>query len=125
MKKAKKTRSIRRSYSKKKTTPKKRSQNRNELTIYLYNVVEDEWSFLSSIQPIEKRYEMMMDCNISSECYLFSNSSQAEFIYISPIEISNSFKNYFQSIASNKKVEIHVPQMRTGLICKDLYTDKE
>lgn len=100
-------------------------QNRNELLIYIYNVVEDEWSFLSSIQPIDKRYEMISDCNMSSECYLFANSSSSEFIYISPIEISNQFKNYFQIISGNKKVEIHVPQMRTGLICKDLYTDKE
>lgn len=100
-------------------------QNKNELVIYIYNVVEDEWSFLSSIQPIEKRYEMINDSNNSSECYLFANTSQREFIYISPIEINNSFKNYFQSFSSNKKVEIIVPQMRTGLICKDLYTDKQ
>jgi len=104
---------------------KKALSSKNELIIYIYNVVEDEWSFLSSIQPIEKRYEMISDCNISSECYLFSNSSIPDFIYISPIEISNSFKNYFQSISANKKVDIHVPTMRTGLICKDLYNDKE
>jgi hypothetical protein len=125
MKKAKKLKVKRKSPAPKKNGKKTKVTNRNELTIYLYNVVEDEWSFLSSIQPIEKRYEMISDCNISSECYLFSNSSTAEFIYISPIEISNQFKNYFQSISSNKRVEIHVPQMRTGLICKDLYTDKE
>lgn len=101
------------------------ANNKNELLIYIYNVVEDEWSFLSSIQPIDKRYEMISDCNISSECYLFANSAESEFIYISPIEINSQFKNYFLSLSSTKKVEIHVPQMRTGLICKDLYTDKE
>lgn len=100
-------------------------KNRNELLIYIFNVVEDEWSFLSSIQPIDKRYEMISDCNMVSECYLFANSSEPEFIYISPIEINNQFKNYFQTISSTKKIEIYVPQMRTGLICKDLYTDKE
>lgn len=107
---------------------KKRIQaktNRNELVIYIYNVVEDEWSFLSAIQPIDKRFEMINDCNGSSECYLFANASESEFIYISPIEISNGFKNYFQTITKNKKVEIFVPQKRTGLICKDLYTDKQ
>lgn len=112
--------------------PKKRAkkrihtrQNRNELVIYIYNVVEDEWSFMSAIQPIEKRFEMINDCNSSSECYLFANASENEFIYISPIEIPNSFRNYFQSITNNKKVDIFVPQKRTGLICKDLYTDKQ
>lgn len=125
MKKIKRIRGKRKSFIKKNKKLRVKATNKKELTIYIYNVVEDEWSFLSSIQPIEKRYEMISDCNISSECYLFSNSSVTEFIYISPIEISNAFKNYFQSISSNKKVEIHVPQMRTGLICKDLYTDKE
>jgi len=109
----------------KKKVSKKPPSRKKELTIYIYNVVEDEWSFLSSIQPIEKRYQMINDCNISSECYLFSNASESEFVYISPIEISNTFKNYFQSITNNKKVDIYVPQMKTALICKDLYTDKQ
>lgn len=100
-------------------------KNKKILTIYVYNVVEDEWSFLSSIQPIEKRYDLINDCNLSSECYLFANAGESEFIYISPIEIPNSFKNYFQSITANKKVDIYVPQMKTALICKDLYTDKQ
>jgi hypothetical protein len=100
-------------------------KNRNRLVIYLYNVVEDEWSFLSSIQPIEKRVSMMNDMNDSSECYLFANASEEGFIYISPIEISRNFKHYFQTISGNKKVEIIVPQLRTGLLCKDLYTDKQ
>jgi len=112
--------------------PKKQSRKKiylrkakKELVIYIYNVVEDEWSFLSSIQPIEKRYDLINDCSLSSECYLFANASESEFIYISPIEISNSFKNYFQSLTNNKKVDIYVPQMKTALICKDLYTDKQ
>jgi len=114
-----------------KKPPKKDSKRKTvkaakkDLVIYIYNVVEDEWSFLSSIQPIEKRFEMINDCNQSSECYLFANAGEKEFVYISPIEISNSFKNYFQSISNNKKVDIYVPQKRTGLICKDLYTDKQ
>ncbi|MBI5122557.1 hypothetical protein HZA75_01735 [Candidatus Roizmanbacteria bacterium] len=109
----------------KKKKSKKSPSRKKELTIYIYNVVEDEWSFLSSIQPIEKRYDLINDCNLSSECYLFANASESEFIYISPIEISNSFKNYFQSITANKRVDIYVPQTKTSLICKDLYTDKQ
>lgn len=109
----------------KKKMGKKSPSRKKELTIYIYNVVEDEWSFLSSIQPIEKRYDLINDCNLSSECYLFANASESEFIYISPIEIPNSFKNYFQSITANKKIDIYVPQIKTSLICKDLYTDKQ
>ena len=66
-----------------------------ELIIYIYNIVEDEWSFLSSMQPISKRYEMINDCNVYTECYLFANSEVNEFVYISPLEISENFINYF------------------------------
>jgi len=120
-----KKRVIRRTNSRKISKISSKIKYKKELTIYIYNVVEDEWSFLSSIQPIEKRYQMIYECNLSAECYLFANASETEFIYISPIEITNAFKNYFQSITSNKKVEIFIPQNRTGLICKDLYNDKE
>lgn len=122
MRKAKKTIKKRRI----KPLPKKRkiSKPKNRLVIYLYNVVEDEWSFLSAIQPIEKRVSMMNSMNDSSECYLFANTED-EFIYVSPIEISRTFKHYYQSISGNKKVDIIVPQFRTGLLCKDLYTDKQ
>lgn len=103
----------------------KKPPSKKELTIYIYNIIEDEWSFLSSMQPISKRYEMMNDCNVYTECYLFANSQENEFVYVSPLEVSKNFINYFQTITSNKKVNVIVPQMRTGLICKDLYTDKE
>lgn len=123
--KKKQKKAERKALNKKKHKKTLLKQPKKELIIYIYNVVEDEWSFLSSIQPIEKRYEMINDCNFSSECYLFANASESEFIYISPVRISNFFKNYFQSITSNKKVEIFTPQSRTGLICKDFYNDKE
>lgn len=122
MRKVKK-RTSRKPYIKKKLI-KKRSKVKNELVVYVFNVVEDEWSFVSSIQPVEKRFETITSMNYAAECYLFANASENEFIYISPIKISNSFKKYFQNICNNKKVDIFVPQRKTGLICKDLYTDK-
>lgn len=105
--------------------PPSKKTNKKQLTIYLYNVVEDEWSFLSSIYPIEKRISMMNDMNDSSECYLFANADEEDFIYVSPIDIPKNFKHYFQQISGNKKVDIIVPQLRTGLLCRDLYTDKQ
>ena len=98
---------------------------KNDLVVYIYNIVEDESSFLSSVQPRSKRNEMINDCNVYTECYLFTNSQESKFIYISPLDISNNFINYFQSVTANKKINVMVPKMRTGLICKDLYTDKE
>src|SRR3989344_7059954 len=87
----------------KKKLSKTKRVNRNELVIYIFNVVEDEWSFTSAIPPLEKRYEAINALNNASECYLFANASNQEFIYISPVKISNSFKKYFQGICNTKK----------------------
>ncbi len=109
----------------KKKANKKPPLKNKVLVIYIYNIVEDEWSFLSSVQPESKKHEMMNDCNVYTECYLFTNSQESEFTYISPLDVSNNFINYFQSVTSNKKINVIVPKMQTGLICKDLFSDKE
>lgn len=109
---------------KKKKKPPLSQKDNSEITVYIFNVVEDEWSFLSTIQPIEKRYEKINSSNTAAECYLFANASTEKFFYISPIEIPENFKNYFIEVVQKKDFEIFVPQMKTGLICKDLYTDK-
>ncbi len=100
------------------------NKENREIVVYIFNVVEDEWSFLSTIQPIEKRYEKINKSNSAAEAYLFANAEENNFFYISPIEISETFKNYFLSVVGNKNFEVFVPQIKTGLICKDLYTDK-
>ncbi|MGB9883556.1 MAG: hypothetical protein ACPLRN_03535, partial [Microgenomates group bacterium] len=104
--------------------PPSKYLNKKEITVYIFNVVEDEWSFLSSIQPVEKRYEKINASNLAAEAYLFANAAEDNFFYISPIEIPENFKNYFIEIVGKRNFEIFVPQMKTGLICKDLYTDK-
>lgn len=108
----------------KKRLNQKKKDSKKELVIYVFNVVEDEWSFLSSIQPLEKRFESMNISNFGADCYLFSNAAHEEFIYISPVKISNSFKKYFHAICNVKRADILVPIRKTGLVCKDLYTDK-
>ena len=50
-----------------------------ELVIYVFNVVEDEWSFISSIQPVEKRFETINSLNNATDCYLFANASNNIF----------------------------------------------
>lgn len=109
---------------KKQKKPPLGNNKNNEITVFIFNIVEDEWSFLSSIQPIEKRYEKINSSNMASEAYMFANASADNFFYISPIEIPENFKNYFLDVVGKKDFEVFVPQMKTGLICKDLYTDK-
>ncbi|MCX6730603.1 MAG: hypothetical protein NTZ55_02040, partial [Candidatus Roizmanbacteria bacterium] len=67
----------------------KRKKNHNELVVYIYNVVEDEWSFITTISDKEERKKEIESCNSSAECYLFANADENEFTYISPKPISS------------------------------------
>lgn len=103
----------------------KKKHNHNELVVYIYNVVEDEWSFITAISGEEKRKEEIENCNSSAECYLFANADEKEFTYISPKPISTTFKKYFQDLVGITKIDILVPKKGSGLICKDFFNDKE
>ncbi|OGK62654.1 hypothetical protein A2334_03220 [Candidatus Roizmanbacteria bacterium RIFOXYB2_FULL_38_10] len=97
--------------------------SKDELLVYVYNVVEDEWSYISTITDKEERKKEIERDNNTAECYLFANADEDEFVYISPKPITPNFKKYFQNLVGAKKIEILVPKKDTGLICKDLYND--
>ncbi len=99
-------------------------KNHNELVVYIYNIVEDEWSFISAISDKEQRRKEIENSNSSAESYLFANADEEEFIYVSPKSISFAFKKYFQDLVGAKKIDIVVPKKITGLVCKDFYNDK-
>lgn len=99
-------------------------KNHNELVVYIYNIVEDEWSFISAISDKEQRKKEIENSNSSAESYLFANADEEEFIYVSPKSISFAFKKYFQDLVGAKKIDIVVPKKMTGLVCKDFYNDK-
>ena len=99
-------------------------KNHNELVVYIYNIVEDEWSFISAISDKEQRRKEIENSNSSAESYLFANADEEEFMYVSPKSISFAFKKYFQDLVGAKKIDIVVPKKLSGLVCKDFYNDK-
>jgi hypothetical protein len=111
------------------TQKKKKNGNgashKDELLVYIYNVVEDEWSYISSITDKEERRLEIERDNNTAECYLFANADENKFVYVSPKPITPAFKKYFQNLTGAKRIEVMVPKKDTGLICKDLYKDKQ
>ncbi|MFZ2206687.1 MAG: hypothetical protein WA061_00020, partial [Microgenomates group bacterium] len=107
------------------TQKKKHKNGRNweQLLVYIYNVVEDEWSYISSITDKEERHQEIERDNNTAECYLFANADKDELLYISPKTITPSFKLYFQKLVGAQRIEVMVPKKDSGLICKDLYND--
>ena len=57
-------------------TKRARKKTHNELVVYIYNIVEDEWSFISAISDKEERKKEIENSNSSAESYLFANADR-------------------------------------------------
>lgn len=99
--------------------------SKNTLTIYLYNVVEDEWSFINAFSdPIHMVKEIDRD-ESSSDCFFLSQATESDFIYISPKAISSEFQAYAQALFKYKNGHIIIPEAKTHQLCLDLIDDKD
>jgi len=92
-------------------------------SIYIYNSVEEEWDFISSNKKVSQK-KMIHDSNRFADCYLFANAFLPSFAYISPVEISDEFKNYYENLSKNS-CSIFVPKKTTPFICDNIVGDKK
>jgi len=101
------------------------NKQNNEITLYVYNVVEDEWSFISALSnPIEQAREIESSRS-SVDTFFLGYANGSHLLFISPIEISREFQDYARSITNYKSTEVITPKARTHLLCQDLIHDSE
>ncbi|OGK62655.1 hypothetical protein A2334_03215 [Candidatus Roizmanbacteria bacterium RIFOXYB2_FULL_38_10] len=86
--------------------------------------MEDEWQYISGLKSKKEQSIRTTLSNAFADCYLFSNSGRAEFIFISPIAISPDFISYFQTL-TNSHVHVLTPHMITPFISLNLILDKK
>jgi len=97
----------------------------SELTIYLYNVVEDEWSFISALSnPIEQAKEIE-GSRTSVDTYFLGYANGQNLLFVSPIKISDAFQKYTQKLTNYKSTKILTPKPKSHLLCLDLLNDPE
>lgn len=94
-----------------------------ELVVYVFNAVEDEWSFISTVADERKRLELIADAEDATDAYFLSMSTETDFVYISPKNISPEFTLYAKRLLGYRHGEVLVPRVRTHLICDDLTHD--
>lgn len=104
--------------------PGQNNNGKSELTIYLYNVVEDEWNFINALSDQIKLLEEIERDEATSDCFYLSTATQSHFAYISPKPISSEFQAYAQKLFKFKHGQIFNPQMKTHQLCLDLMADK-
>ncbi|HUW22180.1 MAG TPA: hypothetical protein VMW41_05970 [Candidatus Bathyarchaeia archaeon] len=98
---------------------------KSDLVVYVYNIVEDEWSFFNAISDLRERKEQIERCESYTDCFFLRMAAQGNFVYLSPQNISADFQNYIRSLLKCKDSEVIVPQMKSHQICLDFIKDKK
>lgn len=96
-----------------------------EKVVYIFNMSEDVWSFISAITDTKlHKWEIDDNADLSDRGELFTNADIEGLIYISPKKIDESFITYIKDLFSIKTLEILVPKIHTGVICEDILHDE-
>ena len=100
-------------------------KKKNDLVVYVYNVVEDEWQFINSLSTPQEKTADIRAGEVSTDCFYFAFASEQNGIYVSPYNISDEFQTYVQKLVKNKDVEVLHPLIDSHRICLDLIEDRE
>lgn len=99
---------------------------KHEKVVYVFNMSEDVWSFISAITNKKvHQWEIDDNADLSDRGELFTNADTEGLIYISPKKIDESYIAYVKDLFSIKALEILVPEVHTGLICEDILRDEK
>lgn len=88
--------------------------NTSSLSLFIFNSIEDEWHFSSSIGS----------SYLLSDSYLYMNVDIPHSILITPITVSPHFKKYVESLAE-VSISTYSPTHKTHSICKNIIYDKK
>ncbi|HAU98818.1 MAG: hypothetical protein UX04_C0002G0008 [Microgenomates group bacterium GW2011_GWF2_45_18] len=94
-----------------------------EAKIYIFNLSEDVWPFISSISdPTERAHEIEENANLGDRD-LFSLAQEDRITIVMPKPVSSEFHKYYTTLFNTKSLEILVPAKHSGVICDDILHD--
>ena len=97
---------------------------KHETIIYISNMSEDVWPFISAISdPVERRSEIEENATLSDQ-HLFTLSGEDHVIAITPKTVSDNFLNYFRDLTGKRDFDIMTTREHTGEICLDILHDQ-
>lgn len=104
--------------------PKTASQQQPPVQIYISNISEDVWSFISAMSADAKTYEIEEN-KLLSDRELFSCGNWSEPYFILPATVSAEFLEYYKHVFQHKHVEVMTPEQHSGEICLDILKDEK
>lgn len=99
---------------------------KHETIIYISNLSEDVWPFISAISdPITRRSEIEENAISLVDRDLFTLSGEDHVLFLTPTKISNSFLGYFRELTGRRDFEIITTKVHSGEICHDILRDQD
>jgi len=95
--------------------------NKKTHSVFIYNPIEDEWPFISSL-PLRKQKDYIESSNRFADCYLFANASLPSFTLITPIQLDSEFISYFQTL-SGSSCTVLTPRSTSPFLCESIVND--
>jgi hypothetical protein len=98
---------------------------KNEQVVYIFNMSEDVWPFISAISNKKARKFEIDEASHLADRELFTNINEANFVFITPEPVKKPFLEYFQQVSGIKNIEILVPSKNSGRATDDILQDKK
>jgi hypothetical protein len=98
---------------------------KHEATVYISNLSEDVWPFISAISdPVAKRTEIEENSCLSDRD-LFSLAGENHVLFITSKPSTPEFLGYFRELTGIQDFEVTSTRVHTGEICRDILADPD
>lgn len=96
-----------------------------EATVYIFNMSEDVWSFITAMSDAQARAKEISENEDLADHALFNFAQDDNVLFIGSKLISDEFLSYFVSLFGNKNIRTTRTKVHTGVICDDILQDQE
>lgn len=97
----------------------------DEITVYIANMSEDVWPFISSISD-KRMFEFEIEDNAHlGDRDIFAVAPNGGILCVLPRPVSTAYLAYYQQIMNITNARVVVPPKHTGEICEDILRSEE
>lgn len=94
-----------------------------ESTVYIFNMSEDVWPFISAMSDKQKQKLEIEENADLGDRDLFSFCDEETMLFVLPRPVDGGFFDYFTSLFGKRNFRVLVPKIHTGVICEDILHD--
>jgi hypothetical protein len=94
-------------------------------TVYIYNMSEDVWPFISAMSDKRKQKLEIEENADLGDRDLFSFCDEETMMFVLPRPVDQEFLDYYTSLFGKRNFRVLVPKLHSGVICEDILHDED